>query len=523
MGSRTSRRRADLAVFPCSSEAHLVAPERRSRTRSSRDRIRVMSEGFDAIVVGGGAAGCVIASRLTEDPNRSVLLLEAGPDYGAFEGGKWPKDILDADADADESHDWGFNGLSATRARIIGGCSSHNECAVVWAPPGDYATWTALGDEGWRFNEQRRCLERAQALLNTHVAAAEERNLLENSFLGAVEEVGLARLDDLNGPTWGPGAASLPKNVVDGVRWNTAFAYLDPARGRPNLTIQADTVVDRVTFEGAAARGVVAERLGWHKEFATRRVILTAGTYMSPAILQRSGIGPPDELERLGVDRVVDLPGVGTNLLDHPMVDVTFESRELVEPAAIHGFQDVLLKARSSRCSDEHWDTHVLLFVFLPDEGGITQIILSVGVVQSNSIGRIRLPSADPEVLPDLVQPFSALSDHDTAVLVEGIALIRRLAWTRALGRFVGNELEPGQGGDLESWVRANAAGYWHPVGTCRMGPSSDRFAVVDPTGRVHGTEGLVVADASIFPTTPRANTNLPTIAIAEFIASTIW
>jgi choline dehydrogenase len=181
---------------------------------------------------------------------------------------------------------------------------------------------------------------------------------------------------------------------------------------------------------------------------------------MSPAILQRSGIGPPDELERLGVDRVVDLPGVGTNLLDHPMVDVTFESRELVEPAAIHGFQDVLLKARSSRCSDEHWDTHVLLFVFLPDEDGIAQIILSVGVVQSNSIGRIRLPSADPEVVPDLVQPFSALSDHDTAVLVEGIALIRRLAWTRALGRFVGNELEPGQGGDLESWVRANAAGY---------------------------------------------------------------
>lgn len=480
-----------------------------------------MSKQFDAIVVGGGTAGCVVASRLSEDPSRSVLLLEAGPDYGAYEDGHWPQDILDADADADESHDWGFQGVSASRARIMGGCSSHNECVVAWGPPGDYARWTALGHEGWGFQRQRQYLGRAQALLKTRVAPAEERNLLENSFFDAIEEAGLATLDELNGPVWGPGAGSLPKNVVDGVRWNTAFAFLDPARGRPNLTIQADTLVDRVTFEGDAARGVVTERLGLHEELPTQRVILTAGAYMSPAILLRSGIGPPEELERLGVDRVRDLPGVGMNLLDHPMVDVTFEAGQFLEPAAIHGFQNVLLKTRSRQCSDEHWDGHVLLFV-LPD-GGQIQIILSVGVVESDSVGRIRLPSADPEVLPDLVQPFSALSHHDSNVLVEGIGLIRRLAQTRALGRFLEYELEPGQVSDLDSWVRANVAGYWHPVGTCRVGLSSDRFAVVDPIGRVHGTKGVVVADASIFPTTPRANTSLPTIGIAEFIASTIW
>jgi choline dehydrogenase len=480
-----------------------------------------VSRDFDAIVVGGGTAGCVLASRLSEDASRSVLLLEAGPDYGPYQAGRWPEDILDADADADQSHDWGFDGRSASRARIIGGCSSHNECAVVWAPPGDYATWSRLGHVGWGFQEQRPYLERGQELLNTRITSPNERNPIENSFFRAVEEAGLTTLDDLNGPAWGPGASSLPKNVIDGVRWNAAFAFLDPARSRPNLTIRADTLVDRVKFEGTTARAVVANRSGKTEEVGARNIILTAGTYLSPAILLRSGIGPAEELERLGVDPIVDLAGVGRNLLDHPMVDITFEARRLGEPA-VSGFQDVLLKARSARCSDDHWDTHVLVFVDAPDNGGQTQIILSAGVVESTSVGEIRVRSRDPEVLPDLVQPFAELDDHDTAVLVEGVELVRRLAGTQALGRSLVKELEPGHTGDLETWIRANAAGYWHPVGTCRMGPRGDRGAVVDATGRVHGTEGLRVADASIFPTAPRANTNLPTIGIAEFIASSI-
>jgi choline dehydrogenase len=415
----------------------------------------------------------------------------------------------------------GIRGPECIESQDIGGCSSHNECAVVWAPPGDYATWSALGHVGWGFQEQRPYLERAQTLLNTRIIPPNERSPIENSFFVAVEEAGLEMLDDLNGPAWGPGAGSLPKNVVDGVRWNTAFAFLDPARSRPNLTILADTLVDRVTFEGTTARGIVANRPGRIEELGARNVILTAGTYLSPAILLRSGIGPGEELERLGVDRIVDLPGVGMNLLDHPMVDIRFEADRVIEPA-VSGLQDVLLKARSAWCSDEHWDIHILLFVHAAENGRRTQIILSAGVVESTSIGEIRVRSPDPEVLPDLVQPFSALSDHDTALLVEGVGLIRRLARTRALGPSLVKELEPGHTGDLENWVRANATGYWHPVGTCRMGPPGDRDAVVDPTGRVHGTEGLVVADASIFPTTPRANTNLPTIGIAEFIASSI-
>jgi choline dehydrogenase len=478
-----------------------------------------MSGGFDVIVVGGGSAGCVIGSRLSEDPNRTVLVLEAGPDYGPYADGRWPADILDADADADESHDWGFEAVSATRARILGGCSSHNECAVVWAPPGDYRSWARLGDERWAFEQQKPLLERAQTLVNTRSSRPQECGQLVEAFLGAIEEIGLTRLDDLNEPR--SGASTLPMNVRNGVRWNTSFAYLDAARERPNLAIQADTLVDRITFAGSSVRSVLVERSGIEHELFARTVIVAAGSYMSPAILQRSGIGSREDLERLGVDQVVGSPGVGGNLLDHPMVDATISSRGSLEPTA-GGFQGVLLKARSSWCSDEYWDTHVLMWVSPPDARGPTQVVLSVAAVQSDSVGEIRLRSTDPHDLPIVRQPFSSLTDHDVAVLEDGIGTIRRLIRTDALGRFVGDEQEPGLGHDLEDWIRASAGGYWHPVGTCRIGSSNDRFAVVDPIGRVHGTEGLIVADASIFPTTPRANTNLPTIGIAELIASTI-
>jgi choline dehydrogenase len=248
-------------------------------------------------------------------------------------------------------------------------------------------------------------------------------------------------------------------------------------------------------------------------------VIISAGTYMSPAILQRSGIGPYQDLDRLGVEHVVELPGVGGNLLDHPMVGVGFALDPSIDVAA--GVQDALLEYRSELCSDHHWDTHVLLFVDA-EAGGQAELIFYVAALQSDSVGSIRVPTAAPHAVPQLMQPFSSLSDHDTAVLVEGIGTVRRLARTRALGPLLGKELLPGPDRDLETYVRDEVTGYWHPVGTCRMGRADDPRAVVDPTGRVHGSTNLVVADASIFPTTPRANTNLPTIGVAEFIASTM-
>jgi choline dehydrogenase len=306
------------------------------------------------------------------------------------------------------------------------------------------------------------------------------------------------------------------------VRWNAAFAYLDPARDRGNLTIQADVTVDKVILRGTTAVGVSVRLGGVATTWTAETVVLCAGTYMTPAILQRSGIGPERELRRLGVEQLVDLPGVGANLRDHPMIDVLYTAEDTVDSTQTGYLQNVVLKARSRLCKDDHWDTHILLFVWRPDDGEGDLVSFSVGAVQSDSVGRVILSSPDPEVLPEVQQPFAALNDHDVSLLEEGIELARHLAGTRALDPFLGEELEPAGVNDLEEWIRANAGGYWHPVGTCRMGPSEDGLAVVDSVGRVHGTNSLLIADASIFPTTPRANTNLPTIGVAEMIARSL-
>jgi choline dehydrogenase len=463
-----------------------------------------------------------VAARLAENPDRSVLLLEAGPDYGPHEDGRWPEDILDGHRLALESHDWGFPGRDAARARILGGCSSHNGCLVVRAAPGDHARWVELGNLGWGFDEQTAYLDLAEAQLRTRVPGFEELTALDAAFLEAVEEVGLSVLEGLNGPEWRPGAARTPQNKLGSVRWNAAFAYLDPVRDRPNLRIQGETLVDRIEFEGMRATAIIARTAAGEQRVRADLIVLAAGAYMSPAILQRSGIGAEDDVIRLGAQTVVSLPGVGQGLLEHPWACVTFAPTAKLDAVTPDVIPSVLLKARSSRCHDEHWDAHVLPGLWTSSDGSRLELTLDIWAVESDSTGRVTALSSDPEALPVLEQPFSALSEHDVVVLTEGIELARRLASTRALSPLLAEELEPGPTTDLEEWVRGNTGGYWHPVGTCRMGPADDPGAVVDAAGRVHGVDGLVVADASIFPTVPRANTNLPTMGAAEYIASTL-
>ena len=470
---------------------------------------------FDVAVVGGGTAGCVVAARLSEDPDRRVCLVEAGPDYGPRTSGAWPDDLLDPRSFT-FTHDWGTGGEDdrSLGARVIGGCSAHNACMAVIGSPEDYDEW---GQE-WGHETFAPYLRRARDMLRVQPANTAEPAPLHVAFLEAAGEAGFPLLDDPDDPMQPVGRASLPSNVVEGTRWNAAFAYLDAARGRPNLNVVAETAVDRVALTGARATGVVTAA---GESIDADVVVLTAGAYFTPAILLRSGIGPEAELARHGIAAVAALP-VGEELLDHHGTGVRWEASELLSRWTAehvgrtgrlfhpHG----LVKAASARCTPGSWDLHLLSWTNEGSSPGSYEASVGAFHVKPRSSGRLRLRSPDPLALPDVERGL--LSDPaDLPVIVEAIELVRAIAARRPLRRLLSAEIAPGSE-QLERYVRGSVRNYFHPAGTCGIG------RVVDPEGRVLGVDGLVVADASIMPTIPRANTNLTTVAIAERLAETI-
>ena len=303
-----------------------------------------VSERHDILVLGGGAAGCVLAGRLSENPDRSVCIVEAGPDYGPFSEGRWPADILDPRWLALESHRWEQDDeedRSQARARVLGGCSAHNACVLLEGAPSDY-DWGS----GWSYDELAPYLRRAAETLKAHVIPDDELTPWHRAFRDAGGEDSIVH----------------PVNIVDGVRWHTGFAYVDPARARANLTILADTTVDRVLLEDGRAFGAIADG----RELRADVVIVSASAYGSPAILLRSGIGPAEELVRHGIPQVVELP-VGEGLSDHVGTGAAWEPTErlLAETAAHeaeHGLYmgQVTIAARSRSCPPDVTD----LFVF---------------------------------------------------------------------------------------------------------------------------------------------------------------
>jgi choline dehydrogenase len=489
----------------------------------------------DVVVLGGGTAGCVVASRLATESDADVVVLEAGPDYGARGSAGWPADLLDGGALV-ASHSWGYDTgdldplrgpIELPRARVIGGCSSHNGCIAAVGCPEDYDAWARIaGDDAWRADALRPLFARALERLRVRTYAEDEVGPFHRACLEAAAELGLPRADDLADLDGGVGFGVEPVNVDGGVRVNTAFAYLDPARGRANLCIVDRALCDRVV-PGHEAVEVVAWRDGNEVRVSAGVAVLASGTYGSPAILLRSGVGDPAVLAPHGIPTVHALPGVGANLHDHPLVELDFAGsptlRAALAEASAARFvpeEQTLGKLRSSRASGPY-DLH-LIPVAAPEHSLLEgRTLLAVGALEPRSRGSLTLASPDPDVAPLIDHAY--LSDpHDLAVLVEGIERARELAATAALRETIGTELSPGPDADLEAAIRRAYVHYYHPVGTCALGSEDDPAAVCGPDGRLHGIDRIMVADCSLMPVVPRANTNVPAVVVGERIADAL-
>jgi choline dehydrogenase len=493
----------------------------------------------DTVILGGGTTGCVIAGLLAERSDESILLLEAGPDYGAYSDGQWPTDLVDASTLA-ESHDWGYSSdvcypdrqVSFERARVIGGCSSHNGCAAVWGSRLDYDAWAAADNDGWSTNELLPFFKNAMQRLRVQTYELDDLTPFQRACLDAGPGAGLPIVDDLNDLDQDVGIAPSPVNIVDGNRWNTAFAYLDLVRQKPNLTIRGGVTVDRLIVERGKVTAVDVLGLNGPARIHAGRVVVAAGVYGSPAMLLRSGIGVPEELQARGVKPVHALPGVGRNLHDHPSVMVTFAgTQQLKGLMEVFGRdhwmpeETVIAKARSSVCP-EGFDIHFYP-VGGPDAASPSgwKWELKVACMTPRSRGAVRLTARGPFEKPAIDHRY--LSDshgHDRQVLTDAVALARDLARQSCLRELLGEELSPGATVSTEQqmheFIDATCVHYYHPVGTCKIGPATDPGAVVDARGQVHGLEDVYVADCSIMPVIPRANTNVPAIVVGERMAS---
>lgn len=494
----------------------------------------------EIVVIGGGSAGCVIAARLAA-MGHPVTLLEAGPDYGEQNSGDWPQDLLDARS-LPTSHDWGYQGrgnggqlLAFDRCRAIGGCSSRNGTTqnVGWA--GDYDAWAVAGCPGWDADSLRPLFATALLAYQARRYQPHEIQPFHQALLSAAAARGIELVDDFDRLEGSAGAGCSPvSSTAKGVRINAAFAYLDAQRNAGgNLKILADSFVERIVFEGKQVRGVAVTRYGVSQFIATSRVVLSGGAYGSPELLLRSGVGPAGELVGLGIASIHDLPGVGQNLHDQPTAQLEFAgTAELAQKLAEFGRNTALMeeqsiiKLRSPLAGDAPYDLHI--YPWVERDNSLQygwRCIIPVSVLRPRSRGRITLKSADPGIKPHIDTGFFRDED-DLQRLLYGLDWAQQLIGTGPLAAYIGEPLvAPGAAGEEASvaqkaeWIRTTHRHYWHPAGTCKMGPASDANAVVDHTGKVHGISGLYVADASIYPDVPRGTTALATAVVGERIA----
>jgi len=493
-----------------------------------------VSPRHDIVIVGGGTAGCVLAARLSEDPTHEVCVLEAGPDLRAampaeIRSGWRPTRIFDWGYVA-EPDEYG-KARELPRGRLLGGCSSTNATFALRGSPADYDAWAADGNPGWSFEAVLPYFIRLENDADFGDQAwhgdsgpipirryrPEEFTDVAVAALDAFQAIGLETVADHNAPG-ALGAGSIPVNCRDGVRVSTALAYLPAPTERPNLDLRCDAQVAEVVMDGSRAVGV---RLLSGETVEADVIVLCAGAYASPALLLRSGVGPANDLRALGIEVRADLPGVGRNLADHPSVSLELPYRSDPEPAPL--FQVVATLHSSESTSADPPDLQSAVFgPYEADEGPAT-FMCAAALLKPRSRGSVKLRSTAPSDPPRIELGYLS-EDADADRLAEGLARVEALVShpaIRALGGVgpPGPDSPPRDPRSRREWVRRNCWTYHHVVGTCAMGPASQRAAVVDAGGRVHGTEGLFVADASVMPDIPSANTHIPTVMVAERIA----
>lgn len=503
---------------------------------------------FDYIVVGAGSAGCALASRLSEDPDVTICVLEAGPR-------EWPTEV--ATDIAIPSHwrlvqhtlvDWehesipqpalGGRRVQEPRGRMPGGSSNLYAMMHIRGHRSDFDAWAHGGCPGWAFDDVLPYFQKLEdqdddiAGVAGHGGPLSVVNVsrlgpaeVSEAFIQACVELGFPRTEDFNGPSM-EGAGWHHVNIRDGERHGMQRAYLYPAlESRPNLSLIDQAPATRLVFQGRRCTGVEYDRGGERTEVAARReVIVCAGAIDSPKILLLSGIGDGARLAGMGIPVLVDAPGVGENFHNHVLVPVICAAKEPIPQPNAN-----LSEAACFYKSELGWPGPDMQMAFVPWDpvqvgrpDATSAMVMMPGIVRPVSRGWVRLASADPLAKP-LVHPNYLSCDSDFERLTDGVRLARRLYGTTALGAWVQQEVAPGPEFSDEAvgdYVRTAADSYHHQAGSCRMG--LDALAVVDPRLKVHGIEGLRVADASVMPTVPSGNCHAAIVMIAEKAADMI-